>query len=328
MTDNCTNYFEVNIDSSLLSKIVSMWNISYERPHSEIQISGSPERCDYRIVIEDKSAKFYVLEKIRKDQIEHKKLIASSLYYLSNQDFPEISAYLKKDGSFIKKIEQDFWLIRPYVKGIELNRPDYVFDAWRGKKTSDFLICLWKKTETFPIKEKIPLFSLKDYVLTMKQKMKTYHPLEFNSIESIIDYLSSDFFRNYDSLPLRFCHGDYHSLNIIWDYDSIRSVIDWEFCGYKIEIYDMANLLGCLGIEEPISLIKDFALEFIKRIKESKMVSNKGLFYLFDCVLALRFAWLAEWLRKCDEDMIELEIDYMILLLENKEKIKNCWNKC
>jgi len=312
-------------DSYHFSKILSEWNISFKKTHPELIISGSPQRCAYRIVVEDDNGHVYILEKISKTQFSHKQLIAQTLSYLSDKNISEINPYLKNENGFIVKIDTTFWQIQPFIKGFELNRPEYVLDAWRGKKLADFLIRLWNNSEEISENISLPFFSLKDYVLTMKNNMSRHHPVELAQIESVFEYLASNFFLIYDQIPMRFCHGDYHPLNIIWDYDSIQAVIDWEFLGLKIEIYDMANLLGCLGIEEPTSLTKDFAIEFIKTLKQSDLISKKDFSYLFDCMIALRFAWLAEWLSCNDRDMIQLEIDYMNLLLENRLEIKRKW---
>jgi len=160
----------------------------------------------------------------------------------------------------------------------------------------------------------------------MIQLMRQHNQREYYKIQEIFNFLQKDFFIKYDSIPHRFCHGDYHPLNIIWSNQSIQSVIDWEFLGLKPEIYDCANLLGCLGIEEPTALIKGFSLTFIDEIKKSNLLSEIGLHYLFECIMALRFAWLAEWFRKKDVEMINLEITYMHLLMKNKGIIKEKWN--
>ncbi|MDY6896124.1 MAG: phosphotransferase, partial [Thermotogota bacterium] len=153
------------------------------------------------------------------------------------------------------------------------------------------------------------------------------NPREYQKLKPVYDQLSSDFFKHYEIIPNSFCHGDYHPLNILWNIDSIRAVIDWEFLGEKIEIYDMANLLGCIGIEEPLGLVNDLALTFIKRLKDSEIISEIGFHYLLDCVMAIRFAWLAEWFRHFDQDMIQLEIDFLHLLDKNKLLIKEKWDK-
>lgn len=307
------------------TKILSEWDISFKKTLPELIISGSPQRCAYRVVVEDDGGLIYLLENIGASQFSHKKLIAQTLSYLSSKNIPEINPYVKNQHGYITKIENNYWQLQPYINGKKLNRPSYVFDAWRGEKLADFLISLWKNSEDISEYISLPFFSLKDYVIDMKKSMSMHHLNVFIQIESVFDYLASDFFLIYDKIPLRFCHGDYHPLNVIWDDDSIRAVIDWEFLGLKIEIYDMANLIGCLGIEEPTSLTQGFAIEFLKRIKKSDLISKKGFQYLFDCMLSLRFAWLAEWLRCNDLEMIQLEIDYMNLLVRNKDEISRNW---
>ena len=75
-----------------------------------------------------------------------------------------------------------------------------------------------------------------------------------SKIGPVISFLENRFMKVHDMLPVSFCHGDFHPLNIIWSKDSIKAVIDWEFLGMKPEIYDAANLIGCIGIEDPQGL--------------------------------------------------------------------------
>lgn len=42
-------------------------------------------------------------------------------------------------------------------------------------------------------------------------------------------------------------------------------------------------------------------------------------------VTALRFAWLSDWLRKRDDDMAEMETDYLHLLLRGRERLRQAW---
>jgi len=44
-----------------------------------------------------------------------------------------------------------------------------------------------------------------------------------------------------------------------------------------------------------------------------------------DFVVALRFAWLSEWLRRDDVEMIALELDYMDLLIEHRGRLRSLW---
>jgi len=129
----------------------------------------------------------------------------------------------------------------------------------------------------------------------------------------------------YEKLPVAFCHGDYHPLNVIWSANDIKGVIDWEFCGFKSEIYDAANLIGCVGVENPQSLIGDLVKSFIADLKKANIISKKSWKYLLEFIVALRFAWLAEWLRREDAEMIRLELDYLRLLIDNKNILQKAW---
>jgi homoserine kinase type II len=44
-----------------------------------------------------------------------------------------------------------------------------------------------------------------------------------------------------------------------------------------------------------------------------------------DFVLAARFAWLSDWLRRRDAEMIDLEAVYMGLLLEKRDELRDAW---
>jgi homoserine kinase type II len=102
-------------------------------------------------------------------------------------------------------------------------------------------------------------------------------------------------------------------------------VIDWEFSGYKNELYDAANLIGCVGVEDPQSLTGGLVKSFIADMKSAKIISNISWEYLVEFIVALRFAWLSEWLRQKDSEMIRLELDYMQLLIENKNSLQKVW---
>ncbi|MBS3749031.1 MAG: aminoglycoside phosphotransferase family protein [Candidatus Thermoplasmatota archaeon] len=320
------NFSLLSTHNHHFSEILSYWTITFKQIHPRITISGSPQRSIYRIVVEDEAQQKYILEQISENNYQRKRIIAQTLSYLSNQGIDKVNPYLSNNqDEFITKSEHGFWQLQLFINGINLDRPSYVFDEWRGKVLAEFLINLWKKSLKIQDKISLPFFSLKKYVVDMFRKMEQFDNEEYQKLGSVISYLASDFLVHYEEIPARFCHGDFHPLNIIWGKNSVNAVIDWEFMGEKIEIYDMANLLGCLGFEEPTSLVHDFALTFIKEIRKSNHISKIGFHYLFDCMMALRFAWLAEWLRTNDKDMIQLEIDFLHLLHENKEIIKEKW---
>jgi homoserine kinase type II len=60
-------------------------------------------------------------------------------------------------------------------------------------------------------------------------------------------------------------------------------------------------------------------------MKRAEIISKISWKYLMDFIVALRFAWLSEWLRRNDTEMIRLELDYMRLLIENKRRLQKAW---
>lgn len=83
------------------------------------------------------------------------------------------------------------------------------------------------------------------------------------------NFLEKHFIRAHDSLPACYCHGDFYALNVIWSDVGINAVIDWEFSGIKPKIYDIANMIGCIEIENPEALAGPLVIDFIHRLKNS-----------------------------------------------------------
>ncbi|MBM3187246.1 MAG: hypothetical protein FJZ90_00810 [Chloroflexi bacterium] len=78
-------------------------------------------------------------------------------------------------------------------------------------------------------------------------------------------------------------------------------------------LYDIANLLGCVGVEEPEALTGELARELIVRLREDGPIAADSWQRLSAFIVAIRFAWLSEWFRRRDEEMIALELGYMAL---------------
>jgi homoserine kinase type II len=130
--------------------IIKNWDIKFKNERHDIDISGSPERTEFRIVIQDKKNDLYLLEQICKDQYKHKILICKTLDYLNMRGLKKIQPYLKNNHQeYISEVNNEYWQLIPYIKNIPLNRPEYVFDEWRGIVLADFLLDLWKKYNYF-----------------------------------------------------------------------------------------------------------------------------------------------------------------------------------
>jgi homoserine kinase type II len=42
-------------------------------------------------------------------------------------------------------------------------------------------------------------------------------------------------------------------------------------------------------------------------------------------VAATRFAWLSDWLRRDDREMVEMEVAYIQLLMNHRQSLANRW---
>lgn len=212
-----------------------------------------------------------------------------------------------------------------FIDGVPLDRRRYLHEGWRAEPLSGFLIELKDKSRGLPYFSPEERFSIAAYILTLLSEIEGHAPALMPRVGRVLAFLEKGFLGIHDTLPARFCHGDYHPLNIIWGKDDIRSVIDWEFAGIKPEIYDLANMVGCLGVEHPSSLVRDLVMNLIAQVKGAGIFAAISWDHFHEFVVALRFAWLSEWLRKADREMIGLELDYLELLVRNRDRLAREW---
>lgn len=309
-----------------LKALARRWQIKLKNIREDIPIQGSPERSLFRVALEDIEGKYFILEQIPAKSLARKSYIAATLDCLSRNKLRRVQPYLAdENGSFVVEYKNDFWQIAPFVPGVALDRESYMYEKWRGQALAAFLIELNSKAKILPSGAAGNVFSLKDYIHKLIREINLYNKDICAEVNSIAGFLEKEFLPAYDRLPVAFCHGDYHPLNIIWSEDDIKCVIDWEFCGPKSELYDEALLIGCVGVENPQALTGELVKSFIAKMMGANIITKKSWQYLVEFIVALRFAWLAEWLRQKDEEMIRLELDYMRLLTENKSGLEKAW---
>jgi homoserine kinase type II len=264
-----------------------------------------------------------VLEKIASRNFGRKRRLAHILQLLAEHGLDTVVTYLPDAfGETIPLIDHGLWQLSPFIKGVPLDRPAYAHDNWRGDAAADFLIRFFDISSRLHVEPPWAPFSFPDYIQKLLATLSRYKADTARSFIPFGDHLEKKLFPTLTNLPSRLCHGDYHPLNMIWGKGTIRAVIDWEFCGVKPEIYDLANLIGCLGMEDPQSLHGPFVSNLVDRMKASGTYADESWQTLTDMILAIRFAWLSEWLRKKDRPMIRMEADYMALLLEHRPDLQ------
>ena len=303
------------------------WNIEFEYVRSDIDIQGSPERTLSRAVIKDKNGKCFLLEKFSKNKFSVRRNVAKAIGHLNDNGLKQALLYNKaNNGEFLPIFEDACFQISPFLDSTGIKRPDYLSSSEMGESFALFLINLSKASVNMENKVFFEPFSIKKYIYTLFSKIKTRDPSVYKQYLPFLEFLEKEFMAAHDNLPVAFCHGDLHPLNIIWDHNQIKAVIDWEFAGFKPDIYDAANLVGCAGIEDPEGLGMPMVMTFLKTLKKEGIISKEGWDMFPEYVLALRFAWLSEWLRKKDTQMLELEACYLDILMDNIDYLRKIWS--
>ncbi len=298
------------------------WGLSFKCEHLEIPLEGSPERALARSVIEDDQGRLFILERIGAEHRDRKNAIARTLAALHQSGLTTINPYWPVTEGFLAPVDGDWWQVQPFLKSERLDRASYAEDAWRGQAMAAFLVDLATATRPFP--PETP-FSLPVYGRRIGRMLEEQEPRAFRELTDVWDYLQSGLFKRYDALPARFVHGDFHPLNILWNSDGIRAVIDWEFCGFKPELYDAALLAGCVGFDAPEYLTRPMLLAFLRDLKKASFAQPASWASFVDLMLAIRIGWLREWLVKKDKDALEQEVVYMQLLRDNIGLLNTRW---
>ncbi|MDI6616186.1 MAG: phosphotransferase [Syntrophaceae bacterium] len=314
------------IPPETIRAVLSQWNLSLKTIRTDCDLQGSPERSIFRTACEDEAGRLFVVEQIAPDRRERRQLISTILDNLFADGLKQVIPYLSTPaGQSLAFCEDAWWQASPFVAGTPLDRSGYLHDAGKGESLAQFLRDLSRYAQRLFYDRNATVFSLKDYILKLEQDINRHASDVAPRFASIFDFLRRSFMDAYDTLPATFCHGDFHPLNVIWRGGAIAAVIDWEFCGLKPEIYDAANLIGCVGIEHPSGLTGDLAAAFIQSMRESSSISAASWKLFPEFAIALRCAWLAEWLRGKDEEMIDLEESYMHLLIDNLDELREAW---
>lgn len=306
-----------------LQALLPLWNLESGRVRPDIKLQGSPERCQRRWAVEDANNSLWILELLAPGQAERRERLARLLQALRN-DFPYLAAYEQSHaGVFAPRHQGRCWQLSPWLEHEPLSRPEYLRDARMGISLGRCLAKLLHAGQRLPVANTADAFSLHGYVRTLLQTMDKAAP-EWIARARGVERRLEPFWELLPELPRVFCHGDCHPLNILWRGGEVCALIDWEFCGTRPRLYDLANCLGCVGIEDPRALGGAFALGLIEGLGH-ELHAGTDARHLPELLLALRFAWLSEWLRHGDTAMIGLELDYMELLSRGLEELRKLW---
>jgi len=308
----------------LHTNLLAGFGVQFSRHRPDIAIPGSPERCLFRRVVEDADGNLFVLEQLSPGQPPRREAIARLLSDLSEHGLSGLAPYLRvpATGSFVLQDWGRHWQLSPFIPGIPLPRPGYLGDASLGDSLGAWFGAFRRAADaiTPPTGRMAGLreLSLPDYIADLLAQLSQVRPDVHARVSLTLKALAG-FLEACPELPRVLSHGDIHPLNVIWGEHTVRAVIDWEFAGMLPAVYDLANCLGCLAIEGDGGLDTPFARALLSRVRDEGLLPADDARWLPPAILATRFGWLSEWLRRGDEEMIGLELDCMIYWAESLE---------
>lgn len=302
------------------TELLCAWGLEYAGQDVSAHIEGSPERSAARAVVRDRSGGRWIMDAICADNLARKRRVAETLEVLSGLD--PVSPYRRTEaGDFFHMHESQSWMLRAYIPGVALDRRAWLDAGWRIDAMQEFLVQLRAQSSGL----RGDVFSVADYVTGRMHAWRAKVPTLAARLDAPFRTLNDKVFPVLASLPVAFCHGDYHPLNVVWGDRTIQSVIDWEFCGLKPELYDVALLLGCMGFDEPDHLIGAPAVRLVQTLRSTGFGVPASWDQLIGLIAAVRFGWMSEWVRRGDEDSAELEVFYIQLLLDQADVIVDRW---
>ncbi len=314
-------------------QVEQLWGIKVNALCPNALIEGSPERSLSRSVFKDSSGNRFLIEAFARAKHGHRTWVAQILAVLNRNGLKiALAPQTALNGEVLPFIGDTCFQITRYLDSSGIERPGWLASQQVGREMAQFLIEMHGAAKGITKDVSFSRFSIKAYIYKLFKDMEARHPKVLNQYLPVLEFLEKGFMTVHDTLPSGFCHGDFHPLNVIWGPSSannrIQAVIDWEFTGMKPDCYDAANLVGCAGIEHPEGLAMPMVTTFLSTLKAAGVMSPASLKWLPQYVLALRFAWLSEWLRKGDKEMQETELAFMTILIENMDDLNDIWGAC
>lgn len=311
----------------------------------EHPLPGSPERCIERFAVEDAGGRPWMLERVPAAQAPRREALGRLLADLAqDRDLcalipayrPVEQAEGKAGGEtrFVLICEEEglagslggCWMLSPFVAGQELPRPDYLDDGWRGEAIARGILALQRAGRALPALLAAPQAALASFRDDLFSAISRHAPQIVERLAPVREALS-ELAAVLGAVPSALAHGDLHPLNVIWGSGPakpLRGLIDWEFAGARPRLYDIANCVGCAGFEHPSGLARGFVMGLVRELRKGGLPGPElGLLPLF--VMVTRLGWLSEWLRKKDAELLDMELDYLDILLEEQENLAELW---
>ena len=306
------------MSANVTDAVLAQWGLEGAVELPDAVCGGSPNRVIRRTAIQ-KDGDVYVLEALPPEKAAVRLRQAGFLSMLMKNGCGRLNPWLKTaSGLYGTNYGGLFWQLRRYAHGSHELPDGYSGESWRGIALADFLLEMRRKSSRMDGGEP---FLLSEYIPRALHTIGHRNAALREDLLPIVSELA-EFLEVEANLPMSFCHGDFHPQNVIWGDGCINAVIDWEFCGVKTAMYDVANLLGCIGMDCPENFSGGLATAFLRELHNADSFSRESWRWLPDCMAATRIAWMREWCFMDNRELMVQELDYLWLLLDNRETLR------
>ncbi len=322
--------------------LLPLFGLTPGRLAPEHPLPGSPERAIERFAVEDAGGRPWVLERIPPGQAPRREELGVLLGRLARHATltPLVPAYRPiaaqadqpNEPRYVLRSSEaplaGYWQASPFVAGAPLPRPEYLDHDWRGEAVARAILALQRAGDSLPHLPEPPQPSLAAFRDDLFTAMERNTPTLLPRLAPVRVALA-ELAQVQEAVPSALAHGDLHPLNVIWGDGPerpVRGLIDWEFAGVRPRLYDAANCVGCAGFEHPSGLARGFVMGLVRGLRDGGLPGPElGLLPLF--VITTRLGWLSEWLRKNDAELLDMELDYLDILLEERENLAALWGE-
>ena len=299
-------------------ELLSFWNINFAADGDHSLIAGSPNRTECRFLFRDDKNTYHIAEGYplhkRSAQIRQNLL----LEHLTGNHLSGIYPFYRTlSGEHGVVADGLFWQVRPYIPAEAIPRSLSGTKEENGLLWGNFLLQLENIMEKSSPDLQMPNapFLMSDFLPELLGHARRNMPEIIGEVQKF-DRLLSPFFQWERNAEKMFAHGDFHPGNILVKDGKIKIVIDWEFAGMKFPGYDMALLIGCLGMDHPDNLSCPAVRTLQDLLYRQKYMPDDAWELLPQLIAATRMGWLGEWLTLRDETLVRQELELLSILLE------------
>ena len=309
-----TNVLPMNTDD-----IFAFWHITFAGYGEKALITGSPNRTERRFLFCDDRGNSYIAEgyHLRKKSAQIRQNLL--LEFLRTNQLDSVHPFCRTAaGEHGVESGGLFWQIRPYVSAGKIDRATLGCHAEYGILWAELLLQFKKiiSTKNNPPAMPNPPFYMKNFLPELQKIAVRKMPQVGGKIQEFEQRLAP-FFRWERQADGMFAHGDFHPGNILMESNRVTAVIDWEFAGVKFPGYDMALLIGCLGMDHPENLSSSAVIALQNELYRNDYLPSAAWDHLPQMIAATRLGWLGEWLDLEEKSLVEQEIEFISILLDN-----------